>query len=125
MVDSRLRRVPLSENEIQDRLTLHIERSPEVAIVQCKGELVAGVTDVLYREVKALIPEVKRIVLDLKELTYLDSSGLGMIVRLFVSAKSAKCNLQLMNISGRVRQLLGITDLLSVLQIIGENNIRI
>jgi anti-anti-sigma factor len=103
---------------------MHIERSPDVAVVKCKGELVSGVTDLLYGEVKGLIPEVKRIVLDLKELTYLDSSGIGMIVRLFVSAKSAKCTLQLANISGRVRQLLGITDLLSVLQVVGENNIR-
>jgi anti-anti-sigma factor len=114
----------LPENDTKGRLTIHVERSPEVAVVQCKGELVAGVTDVLYRSVKELIPDVKRIVLDLKELTYLDSSGIGMIVRLFVSAKSAKCTLQLANISGRVRQVLGITDLLSVLQVIGENNIR-
>ena len=114
----------MSENDIKGRLTLHVERSPEVAVVQLKGELAAGVTDLLYRQVKELIPEVKRIVLDLKELTYLDSSGIGMIVRLFVSAKSAKCSLQLMNVGGRVRKLLGITDLLSVLQVIGENNLR-
>jgi anti-sigma B factor antagonist len=114
----------LSENDIKARLTIHVERWPEVAVVHCKGELVAGVTDILFRNVKELIPEVKRIVLDLKELTYLDSSGIGMIVRLFVSAKSAKCTLQLTNIGGRVRQLLGITDLLSVLQVIGENNLR-
>jgi anti-anti-sigma factor len=85
---------------------------------------VAGVTDLLHRKVKELIPESKRIVLDLRELTYLDSSGIGMMVRLFVSAKSAKCTLQLANVSGRVRQVLGITDLLSVLQVIGENNLR-
>ena len=114
----------MSENDIKGRLTLQVERSPEVAVVQLKGELAAGATDVLYRQVKELIPEVTRIVLDLKELTYLDSSGIGMIVRLFVSAKSAKCSLQLTNVGGRVRKLLGITDLLSVLQVIGENNLR-
>ncbi len=114
----------MSENNSQSRLTVDVERSPEVAIVHCKGELVAGVTDLLHRKVKELIPESKRIVLDLRELTYLDSSGIGMMVRLFVSAKSAKCTLQLANVSGRVRQVLGITDLLSVLQVIGENNLR-
>jgi anti-anti-sigma factor len=114
----------VSENDVKGRLTINVERSPEVAVVKCKGELVAGETDLLYCDVKVLIPAVKRIVLDLKELTYLDSSGIGVIVRLFVSAKSAKCTLQLANISGRVRQLLGITDLLSVLQVIGENNLR-
>ena len=114
----------MSENQTQDRLTIHIERSPDVEMVHCKGELVSSVTDILYSAVKGLIPEVKRIVLDLQELTYLDSSGIGMIVRLFVSAKSAKCSLQLTNVGGRVRKLLGITDLLSVLQVIGENNLR-
>jgi anti-anti-sigma factor len=116
--------MPMSENQVHDRLSIHIERLPDVAVVHCQGELVSSVTDVLYRAVKELIPEVKRIVLDLRELRYLDSSGIGMIVRLFVSAKTAKCTLQLANISGRVRQVLGITDLLSVLQVIGENNIR-
>lgn len=114
----------MSENDSKSRLTICVERSPGVAVVQCKGELVAGVTDFLYRNVKELIPQVERIVLDLKDLTYLDSSGIGVIVRLYVSAKSEKCTLQLANIGGRVRKLLGITDLLSVLQVIGENNLR-
>jgi anti-anti-sigma factor len=114
----------MSETQMQDRLRIQVERMADVAVVHCQGELVSSVTDVLYRAVKELIPEVKRIVLDLRELSYLDSSGIGMIVRLFVSAKAAKCSLELANISGRVRQILGITDLLSVLQVIGENNIR-
>jgi anti-sigma B factor antagonist len=107
------------------RFSVKVERSAEAAVVRCHGDLVAGVTDVLYREVRQLIPDSKRIVLDLKELTYVDSSGLGTLVRLYVSAKTAKCDLELTNVSGRIRQILGITNLLSVLQVIGENNIRI
>lgn len=108
-----------------NRLTIHIEHLPDTALVRCCGELVAGVTDVLYREVRPLFPDTKRIVLDLKELTYLDSMGLGTILRLYVSAKSAGCSLELANIGARVRQVLGITNLISVLTVIGENNIRI
>jgi anti-sigma B factor antagonist len=107
------------------RLTLNIERSSDTVIVFCHGELVAGATDLLYREVRPFIPESKRIILDFKELTYIDSSGLGTLVRLYVSARSGKCELELANISGRIRQILGITNLLSVLQVIGEHNIRI
>ncbi len=113
------------ESNTKDRLTIHVERFPEVAVVRCKGELVAGVTDLLYRDVKELYPAVQRIVVDLKELTYMDSSGIGVIVRLFVSAKSAKCTLELANISGRVRQLLGLTHLLAALEVIGESNVRL
>jgi anti-anti-sigma factor len=105
--------------------TVEIYRSGDATVVRCRGELVAGVTDILYREVRELFPDAKRIVLDLQDLTYLDSSGIGTLVRLYVSARSAKCELALANISARVRQVLGITNLLSVLQVIGENNIRI
>jgi anti-sigma B factor antagonist len=115
----------MSDKAAAKRLTLEIERSPGVAVVRCHGELVAGVTDILYGDVRQLIPDTKRIVLDLKELTHIDSMGIGTIVRLYVSAKAAKCNLELVNVGGRVRQILGITDLLSVLTVIGENNIRI
>ena len=50
--------------------------------------------------------------------------GLGTVVRLYVSAKSAGCALELMNPGKSIRQLLGVTHLMSVLQVIGENNIR-
>ena len=106
------------------RLRLEIEELPDGALVRCHGELVAGVTDVLWQQVRPLYPGVKRVVLDLKELRYVDSSGLAMILRLYVSAKTAGCRLELANIGGRVRQVLGITNLLSVLTVIGENNIR-
>ena len=108
-----------------ERLRLAVERSGDTAVVRCHGELVAGATDRLYQEVRQLIPEVKRIVLDFKELTYIDSSGIGTVVRIYVSTKSGKCDLTLVNTSARVRQILGITNLLSVLQVVGENNIRI
>ncbi|MFL6350520.1 MAG: STAS domain-containing protein [Bryobacteraceae bacterium] len=114
----------MSNHSASSRLTVHIEPSLDGAFVRCQGELVAGVTDILYREVRPLIPDTKRITLDFKELTYLDSMGVGTVIRLFVTAKSAGCSLELANIGARVRQVLGITRLLSVLTVIGENNIR-
>jgi anti-sigma B factor antagonist len=114
----------MSNPSAATRLTVHIERSPEAALVRCHGELVAGVTEILYREVRPLIPDTKRITLDFKALTYLDSMGIGTVIRLYVSAKSGGCRLELANIGPRVRQVLGITNLLSVLTVIGENNIR-
>lgn len=115
----------MSDEAAVNRLTVDVTRSSDLALVQCRGELVSGVSDVLYGNVRPLIPETKRIVLDLQHLTYLDSAGLGMIMRLFISAKAAGCDLELANIGARVRQVLGITNLMSVLTVIGENNIRI
>ena len=77
-------------------------------------------TDVLYAGVSPLIPGSKRIVLDLTDLSYMDSMGLGTVVRLYVSAKSAGCDLKLINLGKRIRQLLGVTNLLSVLAAIEE-----
>ncbi len=105
-------------------LMLSVERNGDTAIVRCSGKLVSGVSDLLSTEVRQLIPECKRIVLDLKDCTHMDSMGLGTVVRLYVSAKSAGCALELMNIGKSVRNLLGVTHLISVLAIVGENNIR-
>ena len=106
-------------------LTLAVDRTGNAAVVRCRGKLVSGVNDLLYLQVKQLIPECKRIVLDLKDLTHMDSMGLGTVVRVYVSAKSAGCELELTNIGRPIRHLLGITHLISVLAIIGENNIRL
>jgi|SRR5579871_4772668 len=104
--------------------TINIEQSREAAVARCRGKLVAGVHDVLYTEIRQLMPDSKRIVLDLTDLTHMDSMGLGTIVRLYVSAKSAGCGLELINIGPRVRQLLGVTNLWSVFTVIGEHGVR-
>jgi len=106
-------------------LTLDIERAGEVALVRCSGKLVSGVNDFLYVKVSQLIPGSKRIVLDLTDLVHMDSMGLGTLVRLYVSSRSSGCNLELINLGKRIRQLLGMTNLLSVFTTCGEQNIRV
>ena len=111
--------------ETASLLRLDIQRADDKALVICHGRLVAGVTDVLTAKVRPLISETRCIVLDLSDLTYMDSMGLGAVVRLYVSAKSAGCRLQLINIGARVRQVLGITNLLSVLTEMCEQGVSI
>ncbi len=114
----------MSDEAASRSLTLDVDRTSNSAVVRCSGKLVAGVNDLLYVEVSHLIPCSKRIVLDLTDLTHMDSTGLGTVVRLYVSAKSAGCDLQLINLGQRIRQLLGVTNLLSVFTVIGEHDIR-
>ena len=106
-------------------LTLAIERNGDTATVKCHGKLVFGFCDVLYSKVRELIPGSKCIVLDLTDLQQVDSMGLGTIVRLYVSAKAAGTNLVLVNIGPRIRQLLGVTNLLSVLTDMCEQGVTI
>jgi anti-sigma B factor antagonist len=113
-----------SDDAVASLLTLDIDRADDAVVVRCHGKLVAGVNDLLYTEVSQLIPHTKRIVLDLTGLAHMDSTGLGTLVRLWVSARSAGCELELANLGKRIRQLLGLTNLLSVFTIIGENRIN-
>ena len=105
------------------RLLIEIDRTVDPVVVRCRGRLVAGVTDSLHAEVSPLLPSAKRIVLDLTDLTHMDSMGLATIVRLYVSAKAAGCALQLINFGPRIRHLLDITRLLPVLADIGRSGI--
>jgi anti-anti-sigma factor len=114
----------MPDQAVASLLTLVVNRSGDDAEVRCSGRLVAGVNDRLYVEVSQLIPTSKRILLDLTDLNHMDSTGLGTLVRLYVSAKSAGCALQLFNVGKPIRQLLGLTHLLSVFEVIGNNNIR-
>lgn len=114
----------MSDNSAGSRLMLAVKRYSDGIVVRCSGKLVAGVNDRLYLEVSQLIPGCKRIVLDFAELIHMDSMGIGTLARLYVSCKSAGCVLELQNIGRSVRQLLGVTHLISVFAIVGENNIR-
>ena len=114
----------MSDEAAASRLTLDIDRAGNAAVVRCRGKLVVGVNDFLYIKVSQLIPDTKRIVLDLTDLTLMDSTGLGSLVRLYLSARTAGCNLELINFGKPIRQLLGVSNLLSVFTIIGEHNIR-
>ena len=118
------RQVRMPEPAAANPLTIVVERTSDCVAVRCTGRLVAGMSNRFYLEVSQLIPSSKRIVLDFTDLTHMDSTGLGALVRLYVSAKSAGCALQLFNLGKPIRQLLGATHLVSVFQIIGDNNIR-
>jgi anti-sigma B factor antagonist len=114
----------MSEATAAQPFTLVIEQSATTATVFCQGRLVAGVTDQLYDPVKKLLPEVKTLILDLGEVTYMDSMGLGTLVRLYASSKSAGCSLELVHLGKRVRELLGVTGLLNVFSHIGEHGMK-
>jgi anti-sigma B factor antagonist len=115
----------MPDKEATTPLTLDIERAGNAFVVRCHGKLVAGTGDVLYSKVRPLIPDTKRIVLDLTDLTRVDSMGLGTLVRLYVSARSAGCVLGLVNLGQQVRLLLGTTGLLSVFTVVGEHGIKV
>ncbi len=102
------------------RLRLRTTSTPDAVVIHCTGRLTSDYTDELRQEFMRVLPEARRIVLDLSDLRHMDSSGLGTVVRLYVSAKSAGCELQLINLNQRIKELLGMTNLLSMFSACGQ-----
>ncbi|HEX4284758.1 MAG TPA: STAS domain-containing protein [Terracidiphilus sp.] len=105
--------------------SLSIDQNGNKATVQCRGRLVADVCSQLYQPVKQLLPASKLIVLDLRDLTHMDSMGLGTVVRLYVSARAAGSDLHLTHLSPHIRQILGVTHLLTVLTDLCEQGVNL
>ena len=105
--------------------TFEIERNGSSAVVKCHGRLVAFAGDDLYKAVKPLLPETKQMAIDLHDLTFIDSMGLGTLVRIYVSARQSGCQLTLEHLGKQVRNVLRITNLLSVFAHTEDHNITI
>lgn len=118
----------VATNPANDRprdLKLQTITSAGVVTVRCCGRLTTEVASALKNEVKPLIPDSRTVVLDLTDLSYMDSAGLGTLVGLYISAIRAGCELRLINFNQRVRELLGLTHLLDVFESCGRHNTKI
>ena len=83
--------------------------------IHCHGKLISENTAEIRSLVSPLIQRGGRIILDFGDLEYLDSSGLGAIVGLKVSAiNRGLCVLELVNLTPRIKKLLSITNLLQL-----------
>jgi anti-sigma B factor antagonist len=91
----------------------------EVAVVALNGRIVLGEESNSLRErVKALIAEgKKKIVLNMTNVTYIDSAGLGMLVAAHVSAKNHAAALHLSNLGNKFHDVLQLTRLLTVFSV--------
>ena|ERR1700704_1030537 len=116
---------PMPDKPAPPCLTLEIEHTDDLTIVRCHGQLVSELSNIFYSKVRPIIPATKRIVLDLSDVTRMDSMGLGTLVGLYTSARAAGCEMQLLHVGKRIRELLGLTNLLSVFTIIGEHGVRL
>lgn len=89
-----------------------------IFIVDCSGRIVFGEESALLRDtVKRAVAENNRIVLNLGEVSYIDSGGLGTLVALRTSAQNAGGTIKLTNLTKRVGDLLQVTKLLTVFDV--------
>jgi anti-anti-sigma factor len=101
----------------QATLSYEVEKSKNdhnqpVTTIICHGRLVSETSGQIKEVIKPLIPQGGVIRLDLTDLSYMDSSGLGTLVGLKVSAlREGYCRLELVNLSPRVAELLRLSNL--------------
>jgi anti-sigma B factor antagonist len=89
-----------------------------ILVVDCSGRIVFGDESSLLREtVKKAVTENNRIVLNLGEVNYIDSGGLGTLVALRITAQNAGGAIKLTNLTKRVGDVLQITKLLTVFDV--------
>jgi anti-anti-sigma factor len=89
-----------------------VEGDLKVTAVKCHGRLVNQTVGELREIVKPLIAEGGSIVLDLTDVNFMDSLGLGTLVGLKVSAlHQGYCTLTVVNLTPRVQELLKLTNL--------------
>jgi len=80
--------------------------------------------NILRTEVNKCIRPGARIVLDLTNVTHCDSMGLGAVISLYVSSKSAGCRLELINLNQTIRKLFSMTNLLSLFEAAADSSNR-
>ncbi len=90
-----------------------------VTIVDCSGRITLGEGSVVLRDVvKDLLAKgQKKILLNLGDVNYIDSSGIGELVAAFTTVRNQGGELKLLNLTKKVHDLLQITKLYTVFDV--------
>jgi len=87
-----------------------------VSVLDLSGKVVLGEGDVQIKErIKDLLADgQKRILLNLGDVSYIDSAGLGALISSYTTSKREGAQLRLVNLTKRIQDLLSITKLITV-----------
>jgi anti-sigma B factor antagonist len=104
--------------EVHMQLRMNTRIQDGVLVLACAGRIVFGEESVALREaVRNAIEANSSVVLNLAEVNYIDSGGLGTLVALYTTARNAGGALKLANLTKRVGDLLQVTKLVSVFEV--------
>ena len=90
-------------------LGLQLEATSNETIVHCEGKITAENSEVFQRQIRDLIPQscaqtatiTRRIIVDLSNVTHVDSTGLGALLRAWTAAQNKGCDLEIANLNPR------------------------
>ena len=101
-------------------MTLKIDSHPVsgITVVTCHGRIVFGdESNYLRDKLKGILASSRQVILDLSDVSYIDSGGLGTLVGLYSSARSAGADVKLVGLNQRIRDVLQITKLVTVFEV--------
>jgi anti-sigma B factor antagonist len=99
-------------------LSLQMRRVGEVVVVTCSGKIVGGAeADELQQVIRELLPLEPNVVLNLAQVTSLDSAGVGVLVRFLHRTRNASGDLKLCCVPPRIADVLRITRLSGIFDV--------
>jgi len=99
-------------------LKIDTRQANGVTIVACSGRIVFGEEATMLRDnLKRILGSTRQIVLNLSDVSYIDSGGLGTLVGVYSSARAAGADIKLAGLGQRLRDVLQITKLVTVFEV--------
>ena len=100
-------------------MEIHTRKVGDVHVLDISGKIVLGDATKTIRHTISdlLVNGGNKIVLNLTDVNYIDSSGIGELVRTYTTVINEGKQLKLLNLTKKVRELLVITKLLTVFQV--------
>ena len=91
----------------------------DIQMLDCSGKITLGEGTMAVRNtvMDVLKDGKKKIILNLADVNYIDSSGIGELVRTYITVSSGGGQLKLLNLTNKIQELLQITKLLTVFQV--------
>jgi anti-sigma B factor antagonist len=91
----------------------------DVRILDCSGKITLGEGTMAVRNtvLDILKDGGKKIIVNLADVNYIDSSGIGELVRTYITVSSGGGQLKLLSLTKKIQELLQITKLLTVFQV--------
>ena len=99
----------------------------DVHILDCSGKITLGEGTMAVRNtVRDILKNGgKKIILNLSDVNYIDSSGIGELVSTFTTVTNQGGQLKLLNLTKKIQELLAITKLLTVFQVFENEQVAL
>ena len=107
---------------MREKLTIESKKAGDVSIFELKGTVTLGEGDIVLKKTiqGSLKDGEKKILLNLENVKYMDSSGIGELVACYTSVTNRGGQLKLLNLKSRILELLQVTQLLQVFEAYDE-----